>query len=112
MPKPWTRLKAYSGHSAAGEVVHLQFEKIQIEAVLREMWKMPLVELESRSSHRTDQGSAFTGGPLNKCLEKNAEIFARCAGFGWRRVHFLHSSWYGVMFCICARNSVDSSGMF
>lgn len=35
MPKPWTSLRAYSGHSAAREVVQLQFGKIQIEVVPR-----------------------------------------------------------------------------
>ena len=34
------------------------------------------------------------------------------ACFGWDRVNFLHSSWYGAMFWICAENSVDNSGMF
>ncbi|XP_074989722.1 LOW QUALITY PROTEIN: tubulin alpha-8 chain-like [Calonectris borealis] len=35
-----------------------------------------------------------------------------CAGFGWGRVKFLHSSWYGAVFWICAGNSVDNTGMF
>ena len=36
----------------------------------------------------------------------------RCAGFGWGRVNFLHSSWYGAVVWICAGNSVDNTGMF
>ena len=35
-----------------------------------------------------------------------------CAGLGWDRVNFLHSSWYGAMLWIYAENSVDNSGMF
>ena len=34
-----------------------------------------------------------------------------CAGFGWDRVNFLHSSEYGAMVWICAENSVDNSGV-
>lgn len=30
-----------------------------------------------------------------------------CAGFGWERVHFLHSSWHRAVVWICAENSVD-----
>ena len=35
-----------------------------------------------------------------------------CAGFGWDRVNFLQSSWYGAMVWICAGNSVDNTEMF
>ena len=35
-----------------------------------------------------------------------------CAGFGWDRVNFLHSSWYGATFWICAGNSVGNTAMF
>jgi len=35
-----------------------------------------------------------------------------CAGFGWDRVNFLHSSQSGAMFWICAEHSVDNTGMF
>ena len=35
-----------------------------------------------------------------------------CAGFGWDRVNFLHSSWYGAMFWICAGNSGDNTRIF
>jgi len=35
MPKPWTSLRAYNGHSAAREVVQLQFGKIKIRVVPR-----------------------------------------------------------------------------
>ena len=35
-----------------------------------------------------------------------------CAGFGWDRVNFLPSSWYGAMFQICAENGADDTGMF
>lgn len=31
-----------------------------------------------------------------------------CAGFVWDRVNFLHRSWDGAVFCVCAGNS----GMF
>ena len=37
---------------------------------------------------------------------------ACCAAFGWDRVRFLHSSYYGAMVWICAGNSVDNTGMF
>ena len=36
----------------------------------------------------------------------------KCAGFGWDRVNFLRSSWYGAMFWICAEDSVGNTGMF
>jgi len=39
-------------------------------------------------------------------------LVATCAGFGWDRVNFLHSSWYGATFWICADHSVDDTGMF
>jgi len=35
-----------------------------------------------------------------------------CAGFGWGRVNYLHSSYYAAMFWICVENSVDSTGLF
>ena len=35
-----------------------------------------------------------------------------CASFGWDRVNFLHSNWYGATFWICVGNSVDNTGMF
>jgi len=35
-----------------------------------------------------------------------------CASFDLDRVNSLHSSWYGVMFWVCAENSVDNTGMF
>lgn len=35
-----------------------------------------------------------------------------CAGFGWGRVNFLYSSWYGVMLWYCAENNTDDTGMF
>ena len=35
-----------------------------------------------------------------------------CAGFGWGRVNFFHSSLYGAMFWICAGNSADNRGTF
>jgi len=35
-----------------------------------------------------------------------------CAGFGWGKVGFLHSSWYRAMLCACAENHVDSTEMF
>lgn len=62
VPKSWTSLRAYSGHSAAREVVQLQFGKIQIEVVLGA--GVMLVELEAPSSHRADQGSTSTEGHL------------------------------------------------
>ena len=34
----------------------------------------------------------------------------KCAGFDW--VNFLHSSWYGAMFWICAENSADTQRCF
>ena len=39
-------------------------------------------------------------------LRYNANNIAvsQCAGFGWDTVDFLHSSWYGAMFWICAEN--------
>lgn len=33
-------------------------------------------------------------------------------GFGWDRVNFLCSSWYGFTVCICAGNNVDNSWIF
>ena len=66
MPKSWTSLRAYSGHSAAREVVQLQFGKIQIEVVLGGRGReVMLVELEAPSSHRADQGSTSTEGHLD-----------------------------------------------
>jgi len=46
--------------------------------------------------------------------EKKMEqvIKSHCAGFGWDRVNFLHTSWYETIFWICAENSVDHTGMF
>ena len=38
--------------------------------------------------------------------------FAMCAGFDWHRINFLHGSQYQSMFCICAENSVDDTGVF
>lgn len=35
----------------------------------------------------------------------------RCAGFGWGRVNFLHSSWCKTMFWICAGISVVNIGI-
>jgi len=35
-----------------------------------------------------------------------------CAGFGWGRVNFLHSSWSGALLWVCAANSVGNTGMF
>ena len=35
-----------------------------------------------------------------------------CAGFNWYRVNFLHSSYCGAMFWICAENSIDNTEMF
>jgi len=35
-----------------------------------------------------------------------------CAGFGWDRFVFLHSSSFGAMFWLCAENSGDNRGMF
>jgi len=35
-----------------------------------------------------------------------------CAGFGWGRVNFPHSSWDGAVFWICGENSVDNTAKF
>lgn len=35
-----------------------------------------------------------------------------CAGLGSGRVNFLHSSFYGAVFCICAGKSVENPGKF
>ena len=40
------------------------------------------------------------------------ELTEVCASFGWDRVNFLHRSWYGALFWVCAENSVDDTGMF
>ena len=50
--------------------------------------------------------SASVQWPANIRLDQPVR---RCAGFGWDRVNFLHSSWYGAMFWICAENSVDNT---
>ena len=44
--------------------------------------------------------------------ELEAALLSWSAGFGWDRVNFLHSSWYGAVFWICDENGVDNSGMF
>lgn len=31
-----------------------------------------------------------------------------CTGFGWDRINFLLSTFYGVMLCICAENSINN----
>ena len=54
-----------------------------------------------------------TFGPMGKVHGWDTQMkLVRCAGFGWGRVNFLHSSWYGAMFWICDENSVDNTGMF
>lgn len=37
---------------------------------------------------------------------------SRSAGFGWGQVNFIHSSWYGAVFWICAENSADNTDCF
>lgn len=46
--------------------------------------------------------------------ERDRSIFQirDCAGFHWDRVNFLHSSQHGVIFWICAENSVDNPEIF
>lgn len=34
-----------------------------------------------------------------------------CIGFAWDGVNFLHTSWYGAVFGICAEKSVDNSSL-
>lgn len=41
-----------------------------------------------------------------------SSVLPLCAGFGWDRVNFPHSSWYGGIFCICAESCVDNAVMF
>lgn len=38
--------------------------------------------------------------------------FTHCARFGWDRVNFLYSSWYGAGGWICTGNSTDDTGLF
>jgi len=40
------------------------------------------------------------------------QIIEVCDDFGWGRLNFLHSSWYGAIFWICAGNSVGNTEMF
>lgn len=35
-----------------------------------------------------------------------------CGGFGWDRVNFLHSSWYGAVFGIFVLKTVDNKNIF
>ena len=35
-----------------------------------------------------------------------------CTGFGWGRVNFLPSGWYGAVFWICVEHRVDNTEMF
>lgn len=75
VPKSWTSLRAYSGHSAAREVVQLQFGKIQIEVVLgggggNACWVRSPIKPQSWS------GINIHWRALS-CLEKNLQIFAR-----------------------------------
>lgn len=37
---------------------------------------------------------------------------ATCAGFGWGGVNFLHNSWQGAVFGICAEHSDDNIELF
>jgi len=41
----------------------------------------------------------------------DSELFLKehCVSFGWDTVRFLHTSWYGAVFRICAGNSVDDN---
>jgi len=49
--------------------------------------------------------------PLQELRISEVSKDQKCADFGWDRVNFLHSSWDGAMFWICAENSVDNRGM-
>jgi len=46
------------------------------------------------------------------CPRSRPRALSPCAEFGWGRVSFLYSSWFGAVVWICARNSVDNTGKF
>ena len=57
-------------------------------------------------------GTAVTRRARAAEASPNIATLCPCAGFGWDRVNFLHSSSYGAVFWICAGNSADNTGMF
>ena len=76
----------------------------------REALAQPAPPETSQGTKRQPRSDKLAGRPLSRI-----KILSRtgcCAGFGWHRLNFLHSSWYGAMFWICAGNSVDNAGMF
>ena len=48
---------------------------------------------------------------MTALCQNDMDCTGGCAGFGWDRVHVLHSSWCGAMFRICAETRVDNTEM-
>lgn len=57
-------------------------------------------------------GKAIVQFEILLTISQTEPNMVHCAGLGWGRVIFLHSSWSGSDLWVCAGNVVDNIGMF